>query len=218
MPKTTDSDDGGEPDGHRRASAVCQPRPLIAPEPVGAEQVDAGAGVRRCPQEVKAQRDHSEQAIGMTGDEEAHRDPAPLVQPPLHPERDGVALADDAGHPRPQRPAVEEPHALDRNEGQARVGRLRILRAEEIRTQHHRVESDQHERAHHREAMLAKAPPHQLPVGGDRDSLLGRALVSHLRVGSADRARPATRPRGACPARSGRSRSTGWRRPGTCPG
>ena len=85
----------------------------------------------------------------------------------------GLRLPTIAGTQGAQLAVVEEMHDLHRNEGLARVGALGILGREEVRHQDDQVEQDQQAGARHREVMAAEAPPHQLPVGGDGDPVLG---------------------------------------------
>ena len=131
------------------------------------------------PQEMEARRDQAEQAVGVC---RGTKKPTPNLPAgsTRHSMRSvvGIALADDRRAPRGSSGTPSKRcDALDRNEGQPRVGGLRILRAEEVRTQHDRVETEQDDGAGHRQPMLAEAPPHQRPVGGDRDALLGRGVV-----------------------------------------
>ena len=151
-----------------------EPRPLIASEAVGAEEIEPRAAVRRRgAEEVDPGRDEAEEAIRIAGDEELHRDPPGLVHAPLHAERREIALARHVGDPRARVKAIEDVEALDGDEGQPRVGGLGILCAEEVGAEHDDVEGDQNDRAREREAVLPEAPPDQAPARGDGDALLG---------------------------------------------
>ena len=85
----------------------------------------------------------------------------------------GLRLPTIAGTQGDQLPSSNRWIALHRDEGLARVGALGILGREEVGNQHDEVEQDQEAGARHGEVMAAEAPPHQLPVGGDGDPVLG---------------------------------------------
>jgi hypothetical protein len=124
-------------------------------------------------EQVDARRDDAEPSVGIARHEEADRDPAALVDPPLHAQGRRIALADDVGNPGGRPPPFEEMQSLDRDERQPRFGGLGILRAEEVGAQHDQVEADQHEGARERQTMLSEPPPDQPPVRGDRHAVLG---------------------------------------------
>ena len=135
---------GGEADRHRGSGAVHEARPLVAAQAIGAENMDAlTIAGRGGAQQVNPGRDDPEQAVRMPRDEEPKRDLPALVDAPLHAERGRVALARDRRNPGRETPAVEQVQSLDGNEGEPGVGRLGILRADEIGKQHDRVEDQQ---------------------------------------------------------------------------
>src|SRR5215471_18088735 len=118
--------------------------------------------------------EQAKHAITCTRCEEFHRYLAVRVGRPLHPERHGVALADDIRNPRAEAAPVEEMQWLNRNEGLARVGELGILRAEEVGAQHDDIEDGEHKGASQCEVVLAETPPNEGPVGGYRDPFFCR--------------------------------------------
>ena len=95
---------------------------LVAPEPVGAQQEDALAGIGGTEQ-MDVGLEQSEQAIGLAAGEEADMHLALRIGGPFHAQRHGIALADDRRHPRVQA-VVEQVQRLHRNERLARVGPL----------------------------------------------------------------------------------------------
>ena len=152
---------GDHPDGHGRAGAVHESRPLIAPQPIGAQEMDAVAAVRRGrAEEVDPGRHDPEHVVRMPRTKNRTGIFRLSSDAPLHPERRGIAPADDRGDPGAQPRAVEEAEPLHRDEGQPRVRRLGVLRTDELGEQHHRVEDQQHH-ALEGQAVLPEPPPHQ---------------------------------------------------------
>ena len=91
---------------------------------------------------------------------------------PFHPQRHRIALPDNARNPGGQAAVIEQVHDLHGNEGLSGVGPLRVLRGKKVGAQHDEVEANQHASTQHRQMMLAKAPPNELPVGSDGDTVL----------------------------------------------
>src|SRR5260221_6812596 len=118
--------------------------------------------------------EQAEHPIACARREELHRYLAVRVLRPFHPEGQRVALADDLRNPRTEAASIEEMERLDRYEGLARVGELRVLRAEEVGAQHNQIKAAEHKGAGQRQIVLAEAPPDKGPGGGDRDALSGR--------------------------------------------
>ena len=159
-------------DRHRCLGAVHDARPLIAAQPIGAQQEDALVGIDRHDQ-VAVGLEQAEDLPLVAGAEEGDRHLLLGVGRPFHAQGRGVALADDGRHPGREAAVVEQVHRLHRDEGLARVGALGVLGREEIRHQDDEVHEDQQHRARHRQVMAAEAPPHELPVGGDGNPVLG---------------------------------------------
>ena len=166
---------GDEPDRHRRLSAVHEPGPLVAAKAIGTEQVDALG---------RADIGRSQKMGGWPG---TGRAPGTdtlgrrIARRSSGRGRLATACAASSGFAYRRRRArvvstepLEEARALDRNERQAGIGGLGILGAEEVRNEDDRVETQEDSGAHHRQAVLPEAPPHECPVRGERDAVLGR--------------------------------------------
>jgi hypothetical protein len=113
----------------------------------------------------------------MAVDEEADRHSLGDVGLPFHAQGGRVALADDRRHPGRKLAVGKEMQRLHRDESLPRVGALGILSGEKAREQHDRVEQDQQAGTRHGEVMATEAPPHQSPIGGDGDAILGLLAV-----------------------------------------
>ena len=73
---------------------------------------------------------------------------------------------------------VKEVYGLRRHQGAVSFCRFRVRVGKKICAQHNDVEGGDYDSCHHRDAVLAKPPPHQLHLAGNEDSLF--AVDSYL--------------------------------------
>ena len=107
-------------DGHRGLRAVHDARPLIAPQPVGAQQEDALCRIGRARSGAGCVCEQAEDAIGMPGDEEAHGHLLLRIGRPFHAQASsGLRLPTMAGTQGAELPSSKRCTRLHRNEGLA---------------------------------------------------------------------------------------------------
>src|SRR5215475_3530634 len=97
----------------------------------------------------------------------------------------GIADTLDAEDVGAEAPAVEEVESLRRHQRALCLGGVGVGIGEEVRKKDDQVEADHHHSADHGHAMLAEAPPHELPLRGHVDSLLLRGGGDRPRHGRA---------------------------------
>ena len=220
MPRHQAEGDADEADGERDPGAIDDPREEIAPQHVGAHQIERPLARA---EEMDVGRDDSQQQIGRAMDEELQRERLGLVG--------GIAaleglhvqlLGDPIDHRRPLQPALDdEMRPLRCRQRMARL-QLRIIGRHEAAEDHHEIEQPDHHEARQRQPMGAELPPHQpsrrRPPARWRSEPHVQAERTLTHSAPEDRAR-----RAGC-RRAARRRPSAWPaasrscRPDTCPG
>src|SRR5438874_5790096 len=163
-----------QPDGERDARAVHQPREEIAPLHVGAQHEDRARGVPAGldADQVPRRGDQAEEPVLEALGEEPDRDLVAGIGPIDALEGLRIARALDGIDVRAEPPAVEPVDRLRGHQRALRLGRVGIGVGEEVGAEDDAVEAEDDDAAGHGQAVLAEAPPHELPLRGDEDALL----------------------------------------------
>jgi hypothetical protein len=125
------------------------------------------------PDQMPVGRDESEECVFEARGEEGQRNDLRRVLGVDPLERRRIALADHRVDMGSELAIEENMDPLGRDQPALRVGGLGIGVGEKFGQQHHQVEQDHSDGPSHRQAVHAKAQPHQLRLGGDRYPLLG---------------------------------------------
>src|SRR5712671_1986907 len=166
-------DDADQPDGQRDPRAVDDPRQQVAAEPVGAEQEHLPA--RRRAGQVHIAVDIAPEFVRVAMTQPAERLILCRVGR-VHPMQIGhvetvIVAQDERGA---QAALVEQAHALRRRVDEIGVPAVEPVGREKLAEQDDQVERQQQRARYDRDAVPAKAPPHQPPLRGAVEPLLRR--------------------------------------------
>jgi hypothetical protein len=107
--------------------------PLVAPQPIGAEQTQAVFGIaRRRADQVNVGLNQTEDFVGIARREKAHGNLLGFIDFPFHAQRHGIAFAGHRGHPRTEARTIEEMQRLRRDKRLVGLGKFRVFRRKEI--------------------------------------------------------------------------------------
>src|SRR5690606_27338760 len=160
--------DRDEPDRQAHPAAVHEPAEHVVPEPVATEKVPAvlvridalfDARLAIEADEVPARTDHSEQRVGLSGYEEAHRQPYRGIGDVVPSERHGINVLSHGVHVQAVRRTPARWHRWSVAETRVTPG-LRVRR-EERSKQGKQVQRRQEQGAGECDAVTTKTPPHE---------------------------------------------------------
>src|SRR5262245_16249960 len=109
-------------------------------------------------------RNQAEEFVRKTVGQDRHRNFLCRIDLVYAFERFGIASALDAIDMRLQAPTIKPMNTLWRHQRTLGVGQLGVRGGEKVSKDRHQIKAHYHNASRHGEVMLAKAPPHQLPL------------------------------------------------------
>src|SRR5215470_16114694 len=106
----------------------------------------------------------TEKSIRKTTSKERHRDFLRRIDLVHTFECFRIASTLNAKDMRLEAPTIEPMNALWRHQGTLGIGQFGVSGGEKVGKDRHQIEAHHHDNSRHGEVMLAKPPPHQLPL------------------------------------------------------
>jgi hypothetical protein len=109
-------------------------------------------------------RNQAEEFVRKAMSQDRHRDFLRRVDLVYAFERFGIARPLDAIDMWLQTPTIKPMNTLGRHQGTFGIGQLGVSGGEKVGKDRHQIKTHHHNASRHGEVMLAKPPPHQLPL------------------------------------------------------